>query len=235
MAHGARAAERERSGHRGGGATALRAAVATLALLSLFVAGPELISPVFDPAPLHRVLGGWLIVIGVSAALSVFVLTHARRARSRRRPSGSPNALPNTDAGGEQTQHTDHTEETDGCIDLEEELDRAMAEDRLYTDPDLTLPDLADSLGQTRHRVSQCLNGYIGDSFYDYLARYRIRHAERLLREHPEQSILEVAFASGFSSKATFNRQFKEVTGRSPSSVRASTQGVRAAAYAPEA
>jgi AraC family transcriptional regulator of adaptative response / DNA-3-methyladenine glycosylase II len=51
----------------------------------------------------------------------------------------------------------------------------------------------------------------------------RIEHAMRLLRE-TEDSVLEVAMASGFHSASAFHRRFKAATGMTPLAYRAATR-----------
>ena len=95
-----------------------------------------------------------------------------------------------------------------------------MQERLIYTEPELTLEQLARLLGTSRHTLSAFLNDTLGCGYYSYLERFRVAHAVRLLRSCPGKSILEIAYDSGFGSKATFNRRFKAATGQPPSSLR---------------
>ena len=45
---------------------------------------------------------------------------------------------------------------------------------------------------------------------------YRIRYAQKLMKDHPYMSVTEIASESGFSSRSAFYRNFKETTGLSP-------------------
>jgi AraC-like DNA-binding protein len=56
----------------------------------------------------------------------------------------------------------------------------------------------------------------IGMSPMQYLAQLRVRMAAGLLREHAGNQITDVAFAVGFESINTFNRQFRRTIGLSP-------------------
>lgn len=56
-------------------------------------------------------------------------------------------------------------------------------------------------------------------SFFDTKNKncYRIQYAQKLMKEHPQMSITEVAEESGFSSRSAFYRNFKKMTGENPS------------------
>ena len=60
-----------------------------------------------------------------------------------------------------------------------------------------------------------------GLTFTDYLARVRIEKAKTLLLD-PNRRVSEVAYDIGFQSLTHFNRVFRKVVGRSPSSYRQS-------------
>ncbi|MCU0354382.1 MAG: helix-turn-helix transcriptional regulator [Cytophagales bacterium] len=94
----------------------------------------------------------------------------------------------------------------------------AMQLQQLYLDPELTLTDLARMVELTPNTVSQCLNVVIGKSFNDFVNGYRIEEVKRRLQTPDAErlTILGIAYESGFNSKTTFNRVFKETTGFSP-------------------
>ncbi|HMB70957.1 MAG TPA: helix-turn-helix domain-containing protein, partial [bacterium] len=94
--------------------------------------------------------------------------------------------------------------------------------ERPYLDPDLGLDALARAVGIPAHHLSQTLNQGMGLSFFDFVNRFRVRHAARLLLgpADPDRTVLAVAFDSGFSSKASFNRAFKLHTGLTPTQFR---------------
>jgi AraC-like DNA-binding protein len=87
---------------------------------------------------------------------------------------------------------------------------------RVYTDSELRLSNLAEQLSITPNQLSQIINQQASKSFYEFVNEYRIDHAKRLLKEHPDKTVLDIALAVGFSSKATFNRVFKQHTRTTP-------------------
>jgi len=56
------------------------------------------------------------------------------------------------------------------------------------------------------------------------ITRLRVEYAQRLMREHPDMLLDEVADESGFSSRTTFFRSFKALTGTTPQEWKKSLQ-----------
>jgi len=89
---------------------------------------------------------------------------------------------------------------------------------KLFLNPDLSLADLAAETGMTPNAVSLCLNAGFGKSFSDFVNGYRIGEVKRRLQagDTARLTLLGIAYESGFNSKTTFNRVFKEATGMPP-------------------
>ena len=109
------------------------------------------------------------------------------------------------------------TEETD---ELMYRIGTIMREQQLFTDPHLTIQDLAAAVGSNRTYVSQCINRCTGYSFSQYVARYRVEQA-RLTLCDPQYTTDHDALANsvalnGFASDQTFYRVFKDITGLTP-------------------
>lgn len=108
-------------------------------------------------------------------------------------------------------------------LDLEatiDRLNRTMEEDKPYLEDDLSLPALAARVELSPHQLSEIINREIGASFKSYINGYRAKEAQRILREKPDASILDVALESGFRSKSAFNQVFHEETGTTPTDYR---------------
>ena len=95
-------------------------------------------------------------------------------------------------------------------------LERWMQTEKPYLNPDFKLMDLRAILPTNRTYLSQLINAEYGCNFYQYVTNYRIAEAKRLMREHPELKMQEVAEQSGFASAAVFSRTFSRETGFSP-------------------
>jgi AraC-like DNA-binding protein len=94
-----------------------------------------------------------------------------------------------------------------------------MHREKLYLDETLNLPKLADNMAISTHDLSYLLNDGFGQSFFEFINTYRVEEAKRLLlsEKHGHFNMLGIAYASGFSSKTTFNTTFKKMTNQSPS------------------
>jgi len=100
-------------------------------------------------------------------------------------------------------------------------LSKCMNEDKFYRDDSLTLEKLARKIKAKPHNVSQALNTYLNQKFYDYVNTYRIEEAKRILSDPKnDEKILSIGFNVGFKSKSSFNKIFKKFTGMSPSQFR---------------
>lgn len=84
---------------------------------------------------------------------------------------------------------------------------------------DLCLDDIAAIAGFSKYHFTRLFKNFTGTSFYKYLNKKRIEHAEKLLVD-PELSITEVALQSGFSSLSAFIRMFKLIKDCTPTEFR---------------
>ena len=91
-----------------------------------------------------------------------------------------------------------------------------MNEEWLYRDSEISLASMARRLSLTQHQLSQLLNEQIGLGFHDFVNTYRIKEAQRLLRENRDSNIITICFMVGFNSKSSFNNAFKKITGMTP-------------------
>lgn len=105
-----------------------------------------------------------------------------------------------------------------------ERLDYLMEDEKLFTDYELTLPKLSSELMITPHQLSKILNSHKKMNFRSLVNSYRIKESIRQMAEYPEKTILEIAFASGFNSKSSFNSVFLKSTGQTPSDYRISLE-----------
>ncbi|MBO4712183.1 helix-turn-helix domain-containing protein [bacterium] len=104
-----------------------------------------------------------------------------------------------------------------------------MEKEKLYKNPDLTLPMLSKKLKLSANTLSQVLNGYCGQTFYNFVNTYRLEEVISMMRdpEYDDRSVLELLLEAGFKSKSTFNPIFKKYTGKTPSEYRKEIQEKR--------
>ncbi len=93
-----------------------------------------------------------------------------------------------------------------------------LEEEKIFLDNELNLSKVASKLSCNVHDASYLINAVAGDNFYNYINKYRVEEAKKLLlsEKEIELNILGIAFESGFNSKTAFNTSFKKFTGLSP-------------------
>ncbi|MEP2025209.1 MAG: helix-turn-helix domain-containing protein [Reichenbachiella sp.] len=101
---------------------------------------------------------------------------------------------------------------------LQTQINRLFEDESLHLNAELKVHHLAEKLEVTTHKISQTLNSKAGITFYDYVNQYRVEHFKKLLTDPKKQNftILGLGFDSGFNSKASMNRIFKQLTGLTP-------------------
>lgn len=92
----------------------------------------------------------------------------------------------------------------------------AMEKRRLYLDPQLNLQKLAYLLGTNRTQLSYTINGNTGMNFSTWLSNFRVNYLKEELLKHPEKNPLELFKKAGFTSRTSFYRQFRLITGMTP-------------------
>ncbi len=109
---------------------------------------------------------------------------------------------------------------------------RALGDDRLvhalramHADPscNVGLGDLAKLAGMSRTRFAVHFKSVVGTAPLAYLTEWRMRIAQRALRED-DTSIAELATSVGYTSESAFSNAFKRVTGMAPRNYRSSAR-----------
>lgn len=104
--------------------------------------------------------------------------------------------------------------------------DQVMEQEQLFLRPDFKLREAAAAAGTSAHQLSQALNDNLGQSFSAYLKGYRVRHAQRAMKNHHHLTLEAIGLEAGFGSKSAFYAAFKEVAGMTPASWKKSQQEV---------
>lgn len=97
-------------------------------------------------------------------------------------------------------------------------LQAIMKEKKIYRNPELSLSGLSRTTQISERLLSEAINNVLHKNFYQFVNEYRVDDIKEKLKD-PKNSnlkILSLAMDSGFNSKATFNRIFKEYTGVTP-------------------
>lgn len=86
--------------------------------------------------------------------------------------------------------------------------------------PDLSLGEIAKSVGANASYLSHQFNQEVGMSVPEFIARLRVREAQKLLVGRAELQIGQIAAAVGFQDVNYFSRTFKRVAGCTPTRYR---------------
>ncbi len=107
-----------------------------------------------------------------------------------------------------------------GLVDISSSKILPLAQDILiylqnnYLQP-LSLEEIAEHFGYSKSRFSHIFNSYFGCALVNYINGLRCRYALELMKEK-NNTITEIALASGFESTRTFYRAFKKCFGSTP-------------------
>ena len=97
-------------------------------------------------------------------------------------------------------------------------LKEAVAANRFYEDAELTLTSLAVKLNIHPHELSRIINVGMEKNFNDFINELRVHETARKMQDpaYDQFTLIGIAYESGFNSQRTFNRVFKEMTGKTP-------------------
>jgi AraC-like DNA-binding protein len=99
-----------------------------------------------------------------------------------------------------------------------QKLAAIMQNKKLYADNLISLAKLAKQVDEPAYMVSQVINEKMEISFYDWIARYRVEEAKKLMTDPKTEryTIEQIAEEVGYNSKSAFNKAFKKFTGKTP-------------------
>lgn len=95
-------------------------------------------------------------------------------------------------------------------------IEDALEARDLYRQEELSLAKLARRVGAPARDVSATINRATGLNVSQFVNNRRVREVCRLMEE-TEQPLTAIMFEAGFATKSNFNREFRRVTGMSPS------------------
>ncbi|MFA9393049.1 MAG: helix-turn-helix domain-containing protein [Prolixibacteraceae bacterium] len=103
-------------------------------------------------------------------------------------------------------------EEFDSHLWLQQFLDKD-----LYLDPELTVQKASFLLNIPKYRLTQMVRDDGYSSFYSFVNYFRVERSKVLLNQLPDSFVVESVYHdSGFKSRSTYFRVFKEFTGLTP-------------------
>ncbi|MCR8894361.1 AraC family transcriptional regulator [Bacteroides sp. ET336] len=81
---------------------------------------------------------------------------------------------------------------------------------------DIGVEKLGKVLGINRTYISNYINDTYQTNFNTWIHKMRIAEAQRLILENPQTSLGQIASMTGYTDQAHFCKQFRVVTGISP-------------------
>jgi AraC-like DNA-binding protein len=104
-------------------------------------------------------------------------------------------------------------------LELFDELTAAIRTEKWYLTPKFGRKQLVEHFRLSNHRVGAAFSEG-GTSLPVFIRECRLDYAQRLMIDRPDLTLNEVAAASGFSYTTTFNADFKNKFGVSPTQYR---------------
>ena len=101
-------------------------------------------------------------------------------------------------------------------IHIMNRFNHLMKEEELFLEWDAGINLFAERMNIPAHVLSSYISQEEKTGFRNILNQHRINYAKKLMENNPEETIISILYRSGFNSKATFNRVFKEITGQTP-------------------
>lgn len=120
----------------------------------------------------------------------------------------------------QNNQTQSEVKEDDQYSLLIDKLDNYMEESKVYTQPDLSREILALAVGTNRQYLIEAIKEKKGKTFNEYIYSYRLQYAYETIMNNKEKTINDILAESGFNTRATFYKAFKEAYGMSPNELR---------------
>jgi AraC family transcriptional regulator len=97
---------------------------------------------------------------------------------------------------------------------------RVLALIEVRSEQALSLEELSGTASFSRHHFHRQFSGFLGMSAFRYVQFMRMRRASWRLAFRGDQSVNEIALATGYESPEAFARAFRQFAGQSPSEFR---------------
>ncbi len=98
------------------------------------------------------------------------------------------------------------------------EIEKFVKNKQGFRDSHLTLPKLAKTIQIPKNTISEVINRRFKMSFTEYVNSYRLKEAQRMLKDKSnfDKKIVAIAFECGYGTLSAFNTTFKKQTAMTP-------------------
>ena len=103
------------------------------------------------------------------------------------------------------------------CERIVRRMKGLLEKNKMYTNPELKMSEVADRLDVSASKLSQVFNLYLNENYYDFINRYRIAEFKRLVAdgEYDRYTLTALSEKCGFK-KSTFFSSFRKFEGMTP-------------------
>ena len=103
------------------------------------------------------------------------------------------------------------------CERIVRRMKGLLEKNKMYTNPELKMSEVADRLDVSASKLSQVFNLYLNENYYDFINRYRIDEFKRLVAEgeYDRYTLTALSEKCGFK-KSTFFSSFRKFEGMTP-------------------
>ncbi len=103
-----------------------------------------------------------------------------------------------------------------------EKVQTGMEVQKLYLKHNLNIEEFSKRVDLPIKDVSAVINKHYGTNFFEFMNKYRVEEAKRLLLDEKcaEMTVLDILLQAGFNSKSAFHRFFNRLVGVSPTEFR---------------
>ncbi len=105
----------------------------------------------------------------------------------------------------------------DEMNEIKQTIENYMKESKIYLDPNLNLDLFSRKVHIQSRKISNVINNLLDKNFHQFLNEYRITAAIEIIQREEDINFENLYTKLGFNSRSTFNRVFKEITGKTPS------------------
>ncbi len=159
----------------------------------------------------------WLTFSVITYILGYFAISHPETFKAETAPVSIFDDILESSVSSSQVG-LKSDEPAENLMPVIEELEKNLKQNKPYTNPKLTLSELAHQINIPPHTLSKAINEHYGKNFFELINTFRIEEFKELIRQPKfhTYTLLALAYEVGFNSKTAFNRAFKKITDKTP-------------------
>lgn len=117
----------------------------------------------------------------------------------------------------ETNEEPENTENNERIGELFVQIENLMRAEKFFKQKDISLSQIAERLNTNKTYVSQAINRIAGIPFNEYIGKYRIEEATRIISDtENDVPLKQLADELGFNSVSVFYKTFSKETGLTP-------------------